>query len=76
MRECVVAYQRSDNVLVIVPRLAKRLSTSGWKDTAISIPSGSLEECSLGATVKGGELLLAELLDTFPTALLIQDGDA
>ena len=69
--EHVVAYRRSSNVVVIVPRLVMKLA-GAWEDTLLDIPSGNWKNQLSGTYLSGGAIKLRELLDTFPVALLVK----
>ncbi|HEX2796292.1 MAG TPA: hypothetical protein VHN38_04350 [Immundisolibacter sp.] len=75
----VLAFQRGDDVVVIVPRLVLELTDAGtrwpvgaaWADTRVERPAGrSWHEVFTGRTVAGGAVSLEELLAGFPLALL------
>jgi (1->4)-alpha-D-glucan 1-alpha-D-glucosylmutase len=70
--ENAVAYQRGENVIVIVPRLVTKLA-GNWDDTSLDIPSGAWRDRLSGSVARGGSLRLAETLGRFPIALLIRD---
>src|SRR5277367_456654 len=65
----VVAFCRSDDVLVAATRWSVRLAETGWGDTVVPVPSGSWTDALTGRVLSGSvpaEDLFAEL----PVALL------
>ncbi len=64
-----VAYLRDDDVLVVVPRLVLGLA-EGWGDTTLVLPPGRWVDELGGEQEWEGSVLLADLLDTVPVALL------
>ena len=66
-----VAYLRGENVLVLVPRLAIKLA-GNWGDTRLDIPAGTWRDELSGASITGGSVEIADLLEAFPVALLIK----
>jgi (1->4)-alpha-D-glucan 1-alpha-D-glucosylmutase len=69
--EHAIAYLRGDNVVTIVPRLAYGLGND-WQDTSIEVPAGRWTDRMTGTQVDGGRLKLADLLRSFPVALLVR----
>ncbi len=67
-----VAFQRGENVIVIVPRLVISLAGK-WGDTSLDVPSGAWRDRLSGSVWNGGRLRLEETLGRFPIALLIKD---
>jgi (1->4)-alpha-D-glucan 1-alpha-D-glucosylmutase len=63
-----VAYLRGDDVAVIAPRLVMSLDDD-WGDTRVELPPGAWRN-ELTGTEGAGELRLADLLASFPVALL------
>ncbi|WP_019558641.1 malto-oligosyltrehalose synthase [Thioalkalivibrio sp. ALE12] len=68
----VVAYLRGDGVLVLVPRLVLGLG-GDWRDTRMTVPSGTWHNRLSGMTLQGGEHPVAEILAAFPVALLARE---
>jgi (1->4)-alpha-D-glucan 1-alpha-D-glucosylmutase len=68
----VVAFLRGDEVAVVVPRLPLRLGAQGgWADTAIELPEGRWSNAlDGGRSHGGGRVALADVLGSFPVALL------
>ncbi|WP_431931378.1 malto-oligosyltrehalose synthase [Micromonospora sp. RP3T] len=65
-----VAFDRGGAVAVAT-RLPLRLARSGgWRDTAVSLPVHECTDLFTGRVYSGSELLLADLLSTYPVALL------
>ncbi len=67
-RERVIAYRRGENVLTVVPRWSH--TAEAWGETAIQVPEGRWKNRLTGADVAGGRVLVGELLEKFPVALL------
>ena len=65
---CVVAFTRGEDVVTVSPRLLRRIERDGWGDTRLTLPDGRWID--LDGTPLSGTVLLAELLDTFPVAIL------
>lgn len=70
-----VGFTRGGSVAVVVPRLVLGLR-SGWDDTALRLPRGAWTDLLTGATCEGGPVLVAELLASFPVALLELNSEA
>jgi (1->4)-alpha-D-glucan 1-alpha-D-glucosylmutase len=66
--ERVIAYRRGESVLTVVPRWSH--AAEAWGETAIVVPEGRWKNRLTGAEVAGGRVLVDELLETFPVALL------
>jgi (1->4)-alpha-D-glucan 1-alpha-D-glucosylmutase len=71
--EHAVAFIRANEVITVVPRLVLKLSDD-WRDTMIDLPSGHWHNELTGEELKGGEVALAQLLSSFPVALLAKSG--
>jgi (1->4)-alpha-D-glucan 1-alpha-D-glucosylmutase len=67
-----LAYLRSENILVVVPRLVWQLDRN-WGDTTLHIPQGGWRNQFTNEIFNGPQLRLAELLRRFPVALLAKD---
>ncbi len=68
----VVAFMRSDDVVVVAPRLV--LSLEGeWGDTTIPLPEGKWRNVLTGERVYGGNPSVGMLLATFPVSLLVKE---
>jgi (1->4)-alpha-D-glucan 1-alpha-D-glucosylmutase len=65
----VVAFQRSNDVLVAVTRWTVHLEQTGWGDTVVPMPDGSWTDALTGALVTG-TTPAAELFAELPVALL------
>ena len=65
----VVAFQRADSVVTIVPRLVIQ-AAGRWHGTSVRIPAGVWNNALTGARVQGGDIDLAGLWRDFPVALL------
>jgi (1->4)-alpha-D-glucan 1-alpha-D-glucosylmutase len=63
-----VAYERGSGVVVVVPRLGRRIA-GGWAGTRLVLPDGSWCDL-LGGGTWHGDVDLDELLSTWPVALL------
>ena len=68
-----VAFLRGDQVLTLVPRLVLGLSDD-WQDTVLPLPPGRWRNVLSGEDFDGGDIPLAQLLATFPVALLERTG--
>ncbi|MFD6696389.1 malto-oligosyltrehalose synthase [Micromonospora aurantiaca (nom. illeg.)] len=65
-----VAFDRGGAVAVAT-RLSLRLARSGgWRDTTVSLPVHQCTDLFTGRVYSGSELLLDDLLSTYPVALL------
>jgi (1->4)-alpha-D-glucan 1-alpha-D-glucosylmutase len=67
----VIAYQRGEDVVTIVPRLTTLLGD--WEKTAVALPVGHWTNRLTGAQVGGGKTAMSELLKDFPVALLVRE---
>ncbi|TVP45608.1 MAG: malto-oligosyltrehalose synthase [Gemmatimonadales bacterium] len=73
----VVAFARGPDVVTVVPRLTVRLA-GAWEDTSLELPEGSWVNRLTGEVLggprdpSGPRVLLRELLDRFPAALLVR----
>lgn len=65
----VVAFDRGGAVTVAT-RLPVALAASGWGDTALLLPGHPLVDVITGREHEGGQLWLADLLSSYPVALL------
>jgi (1->4)-alpha-D-glucan 1-alpha-D-glucosylmutase len=66
--DAVVAFIRGGEVVTVVPRLLRRVERLGWDDTTISLPTGRWR--GLDGIEHSGAVRLAELLQSFPVAIL------
>jgi (1->4)-alpha-D-glucan 1-alpha-D-glucosylmutase len=70
--EHVFAFDRGD-VVAVATRLPIGLSRhGGWRDTALSLPGQSWTEIFTNTTYGGSRLAVAELLQSYPVALLVK----
>lgn len=76
LHDCMVAYRRSTNIVVAVPRLVMKIARQGWGDTSLEVPQGRWTNVLSGATLEGGAIRSSQLLDAFPVALLIKEQHA
>lgn len=68
-----LAYARSDDLVVVGTRLPVGLeSAGGWRDTTLHLAEGGWTDVITGASVNGGAVELADLLDRYPVALLVR----
>jgi (1->4)-alpha-D-glucan 1-alpha-D-glucosylmutase len=65
----VVAFQRGEAVMTIVPRLVTR-AEAGWHGTTIPVPPGVWHNVLTARRVEGGDVDAADLWREFPVALL------
>jgi (1->4)-alpha-D-glucan 1-alpha-D-glucosylmutase len=71
--ENVVAFLRGDDVVTIVPRLSHSLA-GGWRETTIVLPEGRwLNRLASSLEVRGGTVLVSNILSKFPVALLTRE---
>ena len=72
--EHVVAFARNAEVVTVVPRrvghIGARFADWRWEDTVIDLPEGRWQDALTGASHPAGAARIAELLATFPTAIL------
>ncbi|MFG2054696.1 malto-oligosyltrehalose synthase [Micromonospora sp. NPDC048930] len=65
-----VAFDRG-GAIAVATRLPLRLARAGgWRDTALSLPVHRVTDLFTGRVYSGSELLLHDLLSTYPVALL------
>ena len=66
----VIAFDR-DEAITVATRLPLRLAAGGgWGDTSISTDYARVRDVITGRTFDGSTILLADLLATYPVALL------
>jgi len=65
----VIAYQRGESVITVVPRLWITLK-GDWDDTYVTLPEGRWHNQLTNEEFQGGEMQLASLFALFPGALL------
>jgi (1->4)-alpha-D-glucan 1-alpha-D-glucosylmutase len=71
--EHVLAFDRGA-VVAVATRLPVGLSRhGGWQDTALSLPGQSWTEVFTNTTYGGSRLAVADLLHTYPVALLVKE---
>ena len=71
----VIAYQRSGDVIAVVPRFP-HLLTDNWSGTSLQLPAGRWTDRLSGHVHEGGATIrISTLLDGFPVALLVKDSD-
>ncbi|MGI8998310.1 MAG: malto-oligosyltrehalose synthase, partial [Candidatus Limnocylindria bacterium] len=68
LADAVVAFERGDEVIAVVPRLVRRVERVGWSDTRLALPDGRWR--NLDGSEHLEAVLLSELLSPFPVALL------
>jgi (1->4)-alpha-D-glucan 1-alpha-D-glucosylmutase len=68
----VVAFGRSDDVLVAATRWTVRLAETGWGDTVVPVPAGSWTDALTGR-VLSGSVPATDLFAELPVALLERD---
>ncbi|RKR74667.1 malto-oligosyltrehalose synthase [Frondihabitans australicus] len=62
--------------IAVATRLPVGLAESGgWRDTTLHLPSGSHRDALTGRRFDGTRVRLADLLDTYPVALLVPDDE-
>jgi (1->4)-alpha-D-glucan 1-alpha-D-glucosylmutase len=67
----VVAFAHSEDLVAVATRLPVGLEArGGWQDTTLPLAAGSWTDVLTGRDVEGGDVPLADLLATYPVALL------
>jgi (1->4)-alpha-D-glucan 1-alpha-D-glucosylmutase len=66
-----VAFDRGGAITVVTRLPVGLAARGGWGDTALPVPDGVLTDVLTGRTFPGSELALADLLSTYPIALLV-----
>ncbi|QDY09127.1 malto-oligosyltrehalose synthase [Micromonospora sp. HM134] len=66
----VVAFDRGGAVAVATRLPVGLARDGGWRDTRLSMPGNSVTDVFTGQVYSGSELLLHDLLSTYPVALL------
>ncbi len=67
-----VAFLRGNSVVTVAPRWSMTLNDA-WDETSITLPEGRWLNRLTEAHFAGGKLLLADLLEQFPVALLTRE---
>jgi (1->4)-alpha-D-glucan 1-alpha-D-glucosylmutase len=70
--EHAVVFLRGDRVLTIAPRLTLTLAAD-WSGTTVEVPAGVWRNHLTGDRIETGAQPLAELLKSFPVALLVRE---
>jgi (1->4)-alpha-D-glucan 1-alpha-D-glucosylmutase len=65
-----VAFLRGGAVVTVAPVRAVSVTASGWGDEAVTLPEGRWRDVLTGAERGGGRVPLADLLASFPVAVL------
>ena len=68
----VLAYGRGSDIVAVVPRLVQKKASS-WGNTCISLAEGNWTNVLSGANAVTGKIQIAELLESFPVALLARN---
>ena len=71
-KEHALAYLRGENVVTLVPRFTLKLAGK-WTNTTVAIPQGTWRSRFTGEVIRGGRVLVAELLQDFPVSLLVRE---
>ncbi|MHA7239856.1 malto-oligosyltrehalose synthase [Arthrobacter sp. TMS1-12-1] len=72
----VFAFDRG-GAITLITRLPHGLAQGGgWGDTTLDLPEGRYTCALTGASVSGGTVRAADILSTFPAALLVQEDAA
>lgn len=69
-----IIYMRGRKIVTIAPRLVIGLG-GDWENTAVTLPDDTWQELLTGAQFIGGVIQLADVLSTFPVALLVRGGN-
>jgi (1->4)-alpha-D-glucan 1-alpha-D-glucosylmutase len=64
-----VAFARGGQVVTVAPIRALQVQRAGWGEDSLMLPDGRWRDVLTGA-IRGGTVLLGELLDAFPVAVL------
>ncbi len=64
-----LAFCRGGTVVTVAVRLPHSLAGE-WGETTLSLPDGTWQNCFTGERYSGGSVLMAELLGSFPVAVL------
>ncbi len=73
--EHAIGFVRGGDVACVVTRAAHRLAhTGGWQDHTVTLPSGTWRNELTSTMVGGGEVRLAQLLESLPVSLLRRVG--
>jgi (1->4)-alpha-D-glucan 1-alpha-D-glucosylmutase len=73
-KEHAVAFLRGDRVATLVPRWNVKLGGS-WGGTTIDLPNFLWRNVLTGETTTGGRLRIQTLLQSFPVALFVREGN-
>lgn len=66
-----LAFGRSDDLVAVATRLPVGLEArGGWAETTLPLAEGTWTDALTGAVLEGGDVRLADLLQTYPVALL------
>ena len=68
---CVVAFQRGDDVIAIVPRLF--MSAGNWEEVSLELPPGVWKNVLTGDSLQEGKAEINNLFSRFPVALLVRE---
>ncbi|HEY2042063.1 MAG TPA: malto-oligosyltrehalose synthase [Jatrophihabitans sp.] len=71
LADCVIAFDRG-GAITVATRLPVAVEYSGWTDTDLELSVGNYRDALTGAR-HHGTVLLADLLETYPVALLLKD---
>jgi len=66
----VFAFARGEDLVTVVPRLGVR--ARGWRDTTVTLASGTWRDVLTDRELRGGSQAVAELWRSFPVALLLR----
>ena len=73
-RDHMIAYLRGDRVLTVTQRFPLTLGASeAWGNTSITVPAGAWKNRLSGEQLQGGEVLVRNLFESFPVALLVRE---
>lgn len=70
--EHVIAFQRSDAVVTLVPRWIVRLN-GAWGGTTVQLPEGQFRNVLTCELISGGRQRVQTILKRFPVALLVRE---
>jgi (1->4)-alpha-D-glucan 1-alpha-D-glucosylmutase len=69
--EYAIAYLRGGSLAVVVPRLTAKRG-GAWRETTVALPGGKWVNRLTGASTEGGKVMIRNLLNDFPVALLVR----
>jgi len=68
-----IAFDRGGAIAVATRLPVGLAARGGWGDTALMLPDGAFVDAITGRRIAGGASALADLLSTYPVALLARE---